>query len=168
MIEFCRFNRSSKIAIIGNGRCSKGVQFLLDILNIKYTLIDKQQILIPQNYDIIFNCILLSSDFNTVWVSKSTILEKQLLIVDISCDYTKPNNPFPIYSRGTTWKNPVLNINNLSVIAIDNLPSLLPKESSCEFSIKLTKLFLHYGDEIWQRNLKIYKDTIKAIKFDKI
>ena len=163
LIEFCRFDKSSKIAIIGNGRCSKGVQFLLDILNIKYTLIDKQQTLIPQNFDIIFNCILLSSDFNKVWVSETTILKKQLLIVDISCDYTKPNNPFPIYSRGSSWKNPVLNINNLSVIAIDNLPSLLPKESSSEFSIKLTNLLLRYGDNEWRRNINIYNEIIKSI-----
>jgi len=163
MITFCRFDKSSKIAIIGNGRCSKGVQFLLDILNIKYTLIEKQQTLIPQNHDIIFNCILLSSEFNTVWVSESTILEKQLLIVDISCDYTKPNNPFPIYSTGTTWEKPVLNINNVSIIAIDNLPSLLPKESSSEFSIKLTNLLLRYGDNEWCRNFNTYNDIIKSI-----
>lgn len=163
MIEFCRFNRSGKIAIIGNGRCSKGVQFLLDILNIKYTLIDKQHILVPQNYDIIFNCILLSSKFNTVWVSENTILEKQLLIVDISCDYTKPNNPFPIYSKGTTWTNPVLNIDKVSIIAIDNLPSLLPKESSAEFSNKLTNLLLRYGDKEWQRNYNIYNKIINSI-----
>jgi len=163
MIMFCRFNRSCKIAIIGNGRCSKGVQFLLDILNIKYTLIEKQQTLIPQNHDIIFNCILLSSEFNTVWVSESTILEKQLLIVDISCDYTKPNNPFPIYSTGTTWEKPVLNINNVSIIAIDNLPSLLPKESSSEFSVKLTNLLLRYGDNEWCRNFNTYNDIIKSI-----
>jgi len=164
MIEFCRFNRSTKIAIIGNGRCSKGVQFLLEILDIKYKLIDKKQTLIPQNYDIIFNCILLSSEFNTVWVSESTILEKQLLIVDVSCDYSKTNNPFPIYSKATSWEIPVLNINKVSIIAIDNLPSLLPKESSSEFSTKLTDLLLRYGDEEWMRNLKIYNDKINEIK----
>jgi saccharopine dehydrogenase (NAD+, L-lysine-forming) len=163
MIDFCRFNKSSKIAIIGNGRCSKGVQFLLDLLNIKYTIIDKGKALVPQNYDIIFNCILLNSDFNKVWVSESTILEKQLLIVDISCDYMKKNNPFPIYSKGTTWDNPVLNINKVSIIAIDNLPSLLPKESSTEFSIKLTNLLTRYGDEEWLRNFNIYNDIIKSM-----
>lgn len=163
MMEFCRFDKSSKIAIIGNGRCSKGVQHLLEALNIKYTIIDKEEPLIPQNYDILFNCILLNSDFNKVCVSENTILEKQLLIVDISCDYTKVNNPFPIYSNGTTWGNPVLNINKVSIIAIDNLPSLLPKESSTEFSIKLTNLLTRYGDEEWLRNFNIYNNIIKSM-----
>ena len=82
------------------------------------------------------------------------------MIVDISCDYTKPNNPINIYNNPTTFENPVYKYNNyVDIIAIDNLPSLLPKESSDYFSKKLLTLLLDFNKDTnnyWKNNLKIY------------
>ena len=45
-----------------------------------------------KKFDILYNCICLDNSSNEIWFDKSTIFTKKLLIVDISCDYTKPNN----------------------------------------------------------------------------
>ena len=81
-----------------------------------------------KKFDILYNCICLDNSSNEIWFDKSTIFTKKLLIVDISCDYTKPNNPINIYKEPTTFENPVYKYNNyVDIIAINNLPSLLPK-----------------------------------------
>jgi hypothetical protein len=89
----------------------------------------------------IFNCILLDTNSKEVWLTEHTEFSKRVLLVDISCDATKSNNPFPIYSETTSWTNPVSK-NLIDIIAIDNLPSLLPRESSDHFSSLLTKILL--------------------------
>jgi NAD/NADP transhydrogenase alpha subunit len=63
------------------------------------------------------------------------------------------------------YNNPGINYNNyVDIIAIDNLPSLLPHESSQYFSSKLVELLKTYKkDEFnhWKNNLNIYYKTQK-------
>ena len=160
-----------KIAIVGaNGRCGKGVQKVLNDISKPYYTFDKLSDYSKlKDYDIIFNCILLDESYNKIWFDESTKFNKPTIIVDISCDYSKPNNPIQLYREATTWKNPVLQYNdNVDIIAIDNLPSLLPKESSDEFSnIFKRLLLLKQKDEqnfIWSKTLDFYKINIKKRK----
>jgi saccharopine dehydrogenase (NAD+, L-lysine-forming) len=162
-----------KIAIIGpNGRCGKGVQKVLKDLSKPFDKYDKtSDFSTLQEYDIIYNCILLDETYNKVWLSSATQFTKPLVIVDISCDYSKSNNPIQLYKEATTWDEPVFQYNNyVDIIAIDNLPSLLPKESSDEFSnIFKNLLLMKQQDEqnpIWQKNLQIYRE--KSEKVEKI
>jgi len=136
----------SKIAIIGpNGRCGTGVCKILNHFSIPFTPIlketDKSCLI---EFDVIYNCILLDPGFKEVWLTPNTEFSKRVLLVDISCDPTKPNNPFPVYSEATSWTHPTHSIPNkpLDIIAIDNMPSLLPRESSDYFSSLLTKILL--------------------------
>ena len=162
-----------KIGIIGsNGRCGQGVQTILQTLNIPYTIINKSQIetLEPNelsHYDIVFNCILLDPSYSRIWFNSQSICTKPILIVDISCDYTKINNPIQIYTQATTWEKPIFQYNeNISVIAIENLPSLLPKESSDTFSSQLSALLIDYTADtygIWKRALSIFYDKVKSL-----
>jgi len=165
--------KNLKIAIIGaNGRCGQGVQKVLQDLSKPYDKLDKTaDFSTLEQYDIIYNCILLDTSYNKVWFSSQSEFNKPLVIVDISCDYSKPNNPIQIYKTATTWNEPVFYYNNyVDIIAIDNLPSLLPKESSDEFSnIFRGLLCLRQQDEqnpIWQKNLQIYRE--KSEKVEKI
>ena len=152
----------SYAAIVGNGRCSKGVQSILKRFGMGFDIIERDQTVVPCVYDIIFNCIALDDSYNKVWISPEYEHKKSLLIVDISCDYTKTNNPIAIYKEATTWMEPVFNYNKyVSVIAIDNLPSLLPRESSTEFSSLLADLILRYGDGEWTRCLEKYSEAAK-------
>jgi saccharopine dehydrogenase (NAD+, L-lysine-forming) len=160
MLESCK-PAEPRILIIGGGRCAQGVKDILDEKCISYTQIDKDVFPNISAYDIVFNCILLDPRYNNVWIKSTDIITKPLLIVDISCDYSKLNNPIAIYKEGTTFEAPVFNYNQyISIIAIDNLPSLLPRDSSSEFSNRLSDLLLSYDDSCWKANLATYYDKI--------
>ena len=145
-----------KIGIIGaNGNTGQGVIYILDKFNLSYDSIYKNT---PKNnlqkYDILFNCINLSVGYDEIWFDSNTKFNKNIIIVDISCDYNKPNNPIKIYNDKTTWKNPVVKYNNfVDIISIDNLPSLLPFDSSIYFSGIFINLLLNIEDYYWIDNL---------------
>jgi saccharopine dehydrogenase (NAD+, L-lysine-forming) len=107
-----------------------------------------------KNYDIVFNCIKLHEDSSEVF--KIDTSSKQL-ICDISCDYSKLNNPIKLYNKPGTWTNPIINVENIDILAIDNLPSLLPIESSEYFSSIFTDLLLNYNNEYWKNALNSFK-----------
>jgi saccharopine dehydrogenase (NAD+, L-lysine-forming) len=113
-------------------------------------------------YDIIYNCILLDPQYTETWFDEKMQFIKKLTIVDISCDYSKSNNPIKLYNKATTWSKPAHKYNELvSIIAIENLPSLLPKECSDSFSSKFTDLLLDYKEDskgIWQRAYKHFSN----------
>ena len=152
-----------KICVIGsNGRCGNGVQYLLKLLNINYFCLNKNDDKCNLiDFDIIFNCINLQENIG-VWFDENTKFYKNIIIVDISCDYNNPNNPIKIYNNNTTCIQPVFSYNNyVDIIAINNLPSLLPKDSSTYFSNILTILLLEYDkSNSWINNMKIYYENI--------
>ena len=158
------------IGIIGHkGNCGTGVIEILQSLNLNYEIIDinmENKGIYMKKFDILYNCICLNNSSNEIWFDKSTIFTKKLLIVDISCDYTKPNNPIKLYDKNTTWVNPVYKPKSnqfVKIISIDNLPSLLPKSSSDYFSnlfVKLLKDYSNDNNKIWEQNLNIYKNMI--------
>lgn len=141
------------VAVIGNGSSSKGVQHVLQTFGVVFDIIERDQTVVPYIYDILINCITLDESYDKVWISPEYTHKKSLLVVDISCDYTKKNNPITIYKEATTWERPVFHTNHVSVIAIDNLPSLLPRESSSDFSKKMATLLEQYGDSQWDNCL---------------
>ena len=62
------------------------------------------------------------------------------VIGDIACDPTSDFSPVKVYDRVTDWAAPALRVHDdppLDVTAIDNLPSLLPVESSEDFAAQL-------------------------------
>ncbi len=156
-----------KIGLIGaSGNCGKGVQSLLNELGLNYTILnrhDDSKTFV--SFDIFINCIKLDPNSTQSWFDDSTNFTNPIIISDISCDYTKPNNPIKLYNKNTTWTNPVFKPNKfVKIISIDNLPSLIPKESSKYFSnqfVKLLKDFSSDSNKIWNRNLNIYKNIIK-------
>lgn len=143
---FKHFFRKINIGIIGvNGRSGKGSRFLLErlgLLNIHgYSRASDKEPL--KQHNIIINCIKLSPEDNDIFISDEKLhnFEKLGVIVDVSCDILAINNPIRLNYQGTTFETPVYKINDkLDIIAIDNLPSLLPKDSSEEFSAKLQKI----------------------------
>lgn len=163
-----------KIVIIGpGGNCGKGVQYILQIINLKYDILSSDNNInfeLLKKYDIIFNCILLDKNYNNIWFNDENINEIQhdLLIVDVSCDNEKINNPIRLNYPNTTFKEPVFNINNfIKIIAISNLPSYLPKNSSINFSNKFIKLLLNYqknkDHDDWKKNKEIYYKILESI-----
>jgi len=127
------------ILILGqNGYVGRGVRLLLDELNIAYTTaprITKENISYCEqmlDFEIIFNCIKLNNE-TPVFLTNSMLKQNRQLsiIADVSCEPLHPNNPFPIYSDVTTFANPTCRINNnIDIMSIDNITTMLPKECS--------------------------------------
>ena len=163
-ISKCKtFFNNIRVGVIGNGRCGKGCIILLELLNIKYDIITRINNYNLTDYDIILNNILLTSYINP-FITTDTLYKfiKPCVIVDISCDYNNPFNPLPIYNRLSTFIEPVIDINNMiSMIAIDNLPSLLPCDSSSDFSSKLVSIMCSTKFNMYMDNtLKYFYKTL--------
>jgi saccharopine dehydrogenase (NAD+, L-lysine-forming) len=72
--------------------------------------------------------------------SATTDARNLRVIGDIACDPQSDFSPIKVYGSETTWDAPVLRVHDappLDVMAIDNLPSLLPVESSADFAAQL-------------------------------
>jgi saccharopine dehydrogenase (NAD+, L-lysine-forming) len=84
------------------------------------------------------------------------------VIGDIACDPTSDFSPVKVYDRATDWAAPVLRVAvdpPLDVMAIDNLPSLLPRESSEDFAGQLLPSLLALSDlsgGVWGRAKKVF------------
>ncbi|NBB97326.1 MAG: saccharopine dehydrogenase [Alphaproteobacteria bacterium] len=92
-------------------------------------------------HDVFLNCILAMPG-TPVFVPQSAVDAPRALRVigDIACDPTSDFSPVKVYDRATDWARPVLRAHGapvLDVMAIDNLPSLLPVEASEDFAAQL-------------------------------
>lgn len=90
-------------------------------------------------------------------------------VCDVTCDVGSPFNVLPVYDRTTTWDEPVRALRDeprLDLIAIDNLPSLVPLEATDAFSADLLPLLrdLPRATSPWQRGEKLFHDTVTSLK----
>ncbi|MCA0961712.1 saccharopine dehydrogenase [Salipiger bermudensis] len=93
------------------------------------------------DHGLFLNCILARPG-TPVFVPASAPTDPRTLAVigDIACDPDSDFSPVKVYDRATSWEAPVLRVHDtpvLDVMAIDNLPSLLPLESSHDFAGQL-------------------------------
>lgn len=161
------------------GRCGTGACDLFDLLDVEVKRWDrkdtegKSPILEILDYELFINCVLVSEK-TPLFLSVNDLQNKRALrlIGDVSCDPTSPYNPLPFYDDITTCEKPIYWVPNLQqslgVTAIDHLPSLLPRESSEDFSAQLLPYLkqLLSSDEwndTWQGAKDIYNDKIKCI-----
>lgn len=148
------FFRNLNIGIIGiNGRCGQGAKYILDKLGIKkiYGYSRDSNMSNLKEHHIIINCIQLKSEDNNIFISNELLptFNNLSIIIDISCDVFAINNPIRILYTTTTFEVPIQKINDkVDIIAIDNLPSLLPNDSSKEFSNKLFTLLQKWDNFI--------------------
>ena len=127
--------------------------------------------------DIFVNCIYLSAKIPPFIDAKSLSAESRRLSVvcDVSCDTTNPHNPIPIYDINTTFSEPTVPVSlpegsndlPLSVISIDHLPSLLPREASEAFSADLLPSLLGLKDwqnvRVWQQAEKLFQEKVATL-----
>lgn len=143
-----------KILLIGFGTVGQSCKEVLDLFKLDCTIWrsndikDKNIIL---EHHILLNAIRLSdSPFSSyspfLTINDLSLSRKLSVICDISCDLGNPLNTLPIYNEFTTKDKPILRISNepiLDLIAINNLPSLQPIQSSFEFSSVLRNFLPH-------------------------
>ncbi|KAL8393572.1 hypothetical protein RB595_003352 [Gaeumannomyces hyphopodioides] len=125
--------------------------------------------------DIFVNCIYLNKQippFVTIETLNSP--DRKLSVVnDCSADTTNPFNPVPVYTVATTFDKPTVPVEGLksgpplSVISIDHLPSLLPREASESFSNDLLPYLLtlkdRKGDPVWAGAEKLFHEKVKTL-----
>lgn len=115
-------------------------------------------------HDIFFNCVLARPG-TPVFVPKSALsTPRQLCVIsDIACDPDSDFSPIRVYDKATTWDAPALRVHKapvLDVTAIDNLPSMLPVESSEDFADQLLPSLAGLGqlDEgVWGRAAETFR-----------
>ncbi|MGB7450416.1 MAG: saccharopine dehydrogenase [Ornithinimicrobium sp.] len=100
-------------------------------------------------HDLLVNCVVSYRPQEPFVTAADVDVARRLRVIgDVTCDVTSENNLIPLNTATTTWAQPVRRFgaadttSPLDVIAIDNLPSLLPREASVSFSADFTPLLL--------------------------
>lgn len=169
-------DQKPKILVIGpRGRCGQGASRFFDEMNLSFTSWGREEtegknsIKEILDYEIVINCILVNKPVGK-WLTPEMIDGSQNLRVlsDVSCDPTGPYNPMPVYHHSTSMDLPAYyypSDKNFAITAIDHLPSLLPKESSIDFSTQLFPYLQNYmkgeiSNGPWERALTHFYKNI--------
>ncbi len=110
------------------------------------------------NHDIFLNCILARPGTPVFVPASAKTAPRTLSVIgDVACDPDSDFSPIKVYDRTTTWDAPALRVHDhpvLDVTAIDNLPSMLPAESSADFAEQLLPHLMTLSDiehGVWGR-----------------
>lgn len=170
-----------KALIIGAcGRCGTGATDLLKALNIQPSLWGKKDTqgrgLFKEILDhhLLLNCVFIKNSIppflDVDFLNQQASDCKLKVISDVSCDPTGPYNPLPLYNKENTFSEPIhfLSYTNMSLnlTAVDHLPSVLPKESSDDFSSQLlgplVSLFLGVDKGgVFARASQLFKEKMR-------
>ncbi|MFI1721571.1 saccharopine dehydrogenase [Streptomyces sp. NPDC020489] len=120
-------------------------------------------------HDVLVNCVLATTPVPP-FLREADLgdpARRLRTLCDVTCDVGSPLNVLPVYDRTTEWTEPVRRLHKeppLDLIAIDNLPSLLPRESSADFSAQLLPLLLEFGTGgAWGRCLDRFRDASREL-----
>lgn len=119
--------------------------------------------------DILLNCVLLSGPTAPFLTRDMLDRPRRLSVIsDVSCDPTSPHNPLPVYDAVTTMAEPARRLRAappLDLTAIDHLPSLLPRESSADFSGQLLPHLaaLGTGSPVWTRAEALFREKVRPL-----
>ncbi len=156
--------RPTAIVIGALGRVGTGASDLCTALGIPVTKWDMAETAhggpFPEilAHDMFLNCILATPGVPVFVPTSAKTAPRNLSVIgDIACDPDSDFSPIKVYDRVTSWDAPALRVHDtppLDVTAIDNLPSLLPVESSEDFAAQLLPTLLELPkieDGIWAR-----------------
>lgn len=139
--------RPEALVIGALGRVGTGARDLCAALDIPVTGWDMAETAqggpFPEilQHGLFFNCILAAPGVPAFVPPDAGNRDRALRVIgDIACDPDSDYNPVPVYDRATDWDAPVVRVHDappLDVMAIDNLPSLLPRESSEDFAAQM-------------------------------
>ncbi|MEE9322666.1 MAG: saccharopine dehydrogenase [Granulosicoccus sp.] len=168
------------LVIGARGRSGRGAVDLCHSLGIETTAWDIKETTAGGpfdailDHDVLINCVFVDQPVPPFTTLKHLAEPgRRLAIVsDVGCDPYGEQNPLPIYNECTTLDNPTMrllpateNTPPLDLIAIDHLPSLLPLESSEDFSQQLLATLLtidELGSGAWGRAGQLFEEKLKA------
>ncbi|MEE4189457.1 MAG: saccharopine dehydrogenase [Roseobacter sp.] len=159
-------HRPNALVIGALGRVGKGVTDLCTAMGVATTKWDMAETAhggpFPEvlAHDLFFNCILARPG-TPVFVPADSITKPRNLSVigDIACDPDSDFSPIRVYDETTSWEAPALRVHEapvLDVTAIDNLPSMLPLESSEDYAEQLLPTLMTLAEDapVWVRAKK--------------
>jgi saccharopine dehydrogenase (NAD+, L-lysine forming) len=169
-------NRPRVLIIGANGRVGTGAGDLCDAMGLPVTRWDMAETAhggpFPEvlEHEVFLNCILATPGV-PVFVPESAKTAPRALgvIGDIACDPTSDFSPVKVYDAVTDWTHPARRVHGappLDVMAIDNLPSLLPRESSEDYAAQLLSTLetLDAMDrDVWARAEAEFQRHLKAL-----
>lgn len=139
--------RPSALVIGAKGRVGTGASDLCEAMGMHVTRWDMEETAhggpFPEvlMHDIFVNSILAGPGSPVFVPAEATAPGRSLSVIgDVACDPTSDFSPIKVYDRSTDWDEPVLRVAEhppLDVMAIDNLPSMLPAESSADYAGQL-------------------------------
>ncbi|ODV63758.1 saccharopine dehydrogenase [Ascoidea rubescens DSM 1968] len=178
-------NQKPTVLVIGAlGRCGSGaIKFLQDVgipdKNIKKWDLEETKPGGPfkeiADSDIFINCIYLSKPIPP-FINYDLLNAKDRklrTIVDVSADTTNPHNPIPVYRIATVFNDPTVLVettqgSKISVISIDHLPSLLPREASEFFAHDLLPSLLELPNKetarVWVKAESLFKKHVAELR----
>ncbi|MDA7430473.1 saccharopine dehydrogenase [Primorskyibacter aestuariivivens] len=156
--------RPNAIVIGALGRVGTGAADLCEAMGVQVTKWDMAETAhggpFPEvlQHDLFLNCILARPGTPVFVPASAKTDARQLTVIgDIACDPDSDFSPIKVYDRTTTWDDPALRVHDdpvLDVTAIDNLPSMLPVESSEDYAGQLLPSLLTLPDlsaGVWGR-----------------
>lgn len=121
-------------------------------------------------HELFLNCILAQPGTPVFVPVEAARAPRALRVIgDIACDPDSEFSPIKLYDRVTDWARPVLRVAGqppLDIMAIDNLPSLLPIESSQDFAAQLLPHLMALdrpGEGVWARARAEFERHIKGL-----
>ncbi|MGV6811269.1 MAG: saccharopine dehydrogenase [Brevirhabdus sp.] len=165
--------RPTALVIGALGRVGTGAADLCEAIGVPTTKWDMAETAhggpFPEvlEHDLFLNAIFARPG-TPVFVPESALTDKRRLSVigDISCDPDSDFSPIKVYDRTTTWDEPALRVHDtpvLDVMAIDNLPSMLPVESSHDYASQLLPSLLtleSLDEDVWGRAKAVFDRNV--------
>ncbi|RUS60132.1 saccharopine dehydrogenase [Pseudorhodobacter sp. E13] len=169
-------NRPRAIVIGAKGRVGSGASDLCEAMGVAVTKWDMAETAhggpFPEvlAHELFLNCILAQPGCPVFVPADAKTAPRALTVIgDIACDPTSEFSPIKVYDRATDWDAPALRVADnpvLDVTAIDNLPSLLPVESSEDFAGLLLPSLLTLHDlkaGVWGRAKALFDQHIARV-----
>ncbi len=169
--------RPDAIVIGALGRVGTGARDLCRALDVATTDWDMAETAhggpFPEvlEHEVFINAILATPGCPVfVPASAATAPRRLSVIGDVACDPTSEFSPIKVYDRVTTWQAPALRAHDdppLDVMAIDNLPSLLPAESSVDYAGQLLPSLMALDNldaGVWGRAKKIFEHHMAQLQ----
>ncbi len=162
-------SRPTALIVGAKGRVGTGAADLCEVMGVPVTGWDMEETAsggpFPEigAHDLFFNCVL-AGPTTPRFVEPGMARPRLSVIGDIACDPGSDYNPIPLYDAATGWNAPVVRVDEappLDIMAVDNLPSLLPRESSEDFAAQLLPhlLTLPHGD-VWRRAEAVFQTHV--------
>jgi len=168
--------RPRAIVIGALGRVGTGAADLCTALGVNVTKWDMAETAsggpFPEilTHDIFLNCILARPGTPVFVPASAKSAPRSLSVIgDIACDPDSDFSPIKVYDHTTTWDEPALRVHDtppLDITAIDNLPSMLPVESSMDYAEQLLPSLLTLdtlSTGVWGRAKATFDTHMKGI-----